>query len=299
MTTGIVLSAYNGSKYIVQQLDSIKNQSVKADKVIISDDCSTDDTPSIIEAYIKDNNLTDWTFIKNSVNKGWKKNFYDLIDMCDTDWVLPCDQDDIWNNRKIEFMSRFYEDPKVNVIGGNYIAFSHAQSPVFDEVKGTVKGEHKGFGPKFNYVVIPGCCMGIRKTFFDGIKPYYFADLAHDEFAYTFGFLSDGICLVNQNLILHRLHDTVTAPDYTEEKTVWPERNLRKMQNMLTYLEVNPASDPDGKKADVVKRGMDWVEARKRLYKSGSFKDFMALLSYLPYYLHLRTWVREWLVAKR
>ena len=42
MKISIVLSTYNGKAYITEQLDSILNQTRKADE-----DCSTDNTPQI------------------------------------------------------------------------------------------------------------------------------------------------------------------------------------------------------------------------------------------------------------
>jgi len=47
-TIGTVVATYNGEKYLEEQLDSIVNQSLKPDKVIIVDDCSTDGTATII-----------------------------------------------------------------------------------------------------------------------------------------------------------------------------------------------------------------------------------------------------------
>lgn len=47
MKLSIVLSTYNGGAYITEQLDSILNQTRKADEVLIFDDCSTDNTPQI------------------------------------------------------------------------------------------------------------------------------------------------------------------------------------------------------------------------------------------------------------
>ena len=47
MKLSIVLSTYNGKAYITEQLDSILNQTRKADEVLIFDDCSTDNTQQI------------------------------------------------------------------------------------------------------------------------------------------------------------------------------------------------------------------------------------------------------------
>ena len=55
MKNSVVMATYNGAKYIIEQLDSIKNQTMRPDEVIISDDGSTDDTLKIVKNYIAKN----------------------------------------------------------------------------------------------------------------------------------------------------------------------------------------------------------------------------------------------------
>jgi glycosyltransferase involved in cell wall biosynthesis len=52
MYLSVVISTYNGSKYILEQLDSIRNQTRRADEVMIIDDCSTDDTVEKINNFL-------------------------------------------------------------------------------------------------------------------------------------------------------------------------------------------------------------------------------------------------------
>ena len=52
MHVQILLSTFNGEKYIAEQLDSILTQSYKSISVLIRDDGSQDGTLKIIEQYI-------------------------------------------------------------------------------------------------------------------------------------------------------------------------------------------------------------------------------------------------------
>ena len=56
----VAMTTYNGSKYIIKQLDSLKNQSRKIDELVICDDCSTDNTVELVNDNIKSNNLEGW-----------------------------------------------------------------------------------------------------------------------------------------------------------------------------------------------------------------------------------------------
>ena len=50
------MSTYNGEKYLIEQLDSIKNQDYQNISILIRDDGSKDNTIAIIEKYISDKN---------------------------------------------------------------------------------------------------------------------------------------------------------------------------------------------------------------------------------------------------
>lgn len=78
ITIGVVVITYNGQKYIKEQLDSILNQTLAPDKVLIFDDKSNDDTVDIIKKYISNNNLKCELHI-NSKNVAWCKNVYNSL----------------------------------------------------------------------------------------------------------------------------------------------------------------------------------------------------------------------------
>ena len=65
MRISVAMATYNGHKYIVEQLDSIRNQSLKVDEVVICDDQSSDDTVSIIRNYIEKYKLDNWKVTVN------------------------------------------------------------------------------------------------------------------------------------------------------------------------------------------------------------------------------------------
>lgn len=103
MKISLVMATYNGAKYLNEQLDSIKNQTLKLDEVIIVDDVSTDDTSYLVEKYISNHQLN-WMFIKNKENLGYKGNFKKGLEHASGDVIFLCDQDDIWHLDKVERM---------------------------------------------------------------------------------------------------------------------------------------------------------------------------------------------------
>ena len=74
----IVMTVYNGQKHLAEQIDSFLNQSYLPHEIIISDDCSTDNTLQLLEKY-KNNKKIKIKIYKNTKNIGFTKNFEKAI----------------------------------------------------------------------------------------------------------------------------------------------------------------------------------------------------------------------------
>lgn len=98
----ILLAAYNGEKYIRAQIDSILAQTDDRWHLIISDDGSTDSTPSIIDEYMRQypEKITRYHSGRRFGNA--RDHFFHLMRACDAPYMLFCDQDDIWYPQKVE-----------------------------------------------------------------------------------------------------------------------------------------------------------------------------------------------------
>ncbi len=102
-TVHILMAAYNGEKYLEQQLASIGRQTIQNWVLHVCDDASSDRTPEILEAFQK--RFAGQVFIsRNQRNLGAKNNFAKLL----TEVKEPegyyafCDQDDVWRADKLE-----------------------------------------------------------------------------------------------------------------------------------------------------------------------------------------------------
>ena len=97
----ILLSSYNGEKYIRQQIESILTQTYSNFILYIRDDGSTDSTVSIIEELAKTDPRI--KFIKDDRNLGYPSCFYYLTDTApEADYYFFSDQDDVWLEDKIQ-----------------------------------------------------------------------------------------------------------------------------------------------------------------------------------------------------
>ena len=89
------MTTYNGQKFIREQIESILCQSMHVDEIVICDDCSTDNTVEILKEYPV-------RLFVNKTNLGFKRNFKQAMEFCKGDYIFLCDQDDIWENDKVE-----------------------------------------------------------------------------------------------------------------------------------------------------------------------------------------------------
>lgn len=101
------MATYNGASYVLEQLDSIRLQSVPVDAVYLADDGSEDRTVDMVREWIALHHLNSWEIRVNPGNLGYPRNFMHLISRAvreGADYIFLADQDDIWLPGKVEQM---------------------------------------------------------------------------------------------------------------------------------------------------------------------------------------------------
>lgn len=96
----VLISTYNGEKYLREQLNSVIEQKGVNVKILVRDDGSTDSTLEILKEYKEKGFLEYYT----GENIGYKKSFMTLVSYCikeKSDYYAFCDQDDFWESNKL------------------------------------------------------------------------------------------------------------------------------------------------------------------------------------------------------
>lgn len=101
-TIAVLMSTYNGEQYLKQQIESIVCQTIFSKvHLYIRDDGSSDNTKNIIEGFIKQYPSKITAFYQD--NQGVNSSFFWLIkNVNGYSYYSICDQDDIWQNDKLE-----------------------------------------------------------------------------------------------------------------------------------------------------------------------------------------------------
>ena len=121
----IVIPAHNEEKYLKQTLNSLVNQSHLPKQLVIVNDDSTDDTPNIINAFVKQYDwITSITITSSKEHIPGSKivnAFYKGLETLDENYDIVCkfDGDLIFPDNYLETISRLFEsDQKIGIAGG-------------------------------------------------------------------------------------------------------------------------------------------------------------------------------------
>jgi Glycosyltransferases involved in cell wall biogenesis len=94
------MTTYNGEKYVGEQIDSILASTYQDFELFIFDDGSKDHTMSVLEEY--ERNYPDKIHVsQNKINLGVTLNFLSALSRTTMDYIMFCDQDDVWMKQKI------------------------------------------------------------------------------------------------------------------------------------------------------------------------------------------------------
>ena len=115
----VIMSVYNGEKYLVQAIDSILNQTYQNFEFIIIDDCSTDNSSHILQEYAKkDSRIKIIKKEKNIGIKGFIENLNLGISIAEGKYIARMDQDDVSLPERFQKQVDFLENnPEITLVG--------------------------------------------------------------------------------------------------------------------------------------------------------------------------------------
>ena len=165
----VLISTYNGEKYISEQIESILHQSKQDFKIYVRDDGSTDSTISILKQYT--DNYPQMIQLLNDVvkHRGPSQSFLWLLSNVGSEYYMFSDQDDVWlpNKIKISYEAIVREEKK----NTNIPILVHTDMKIVNENLELISGslyrtmniKTKIIDNSFNFMGVcscgPGCSM--------------------------------------------------------------------------------------------------------------------------------------------
>ena len=111
-TISIALATYNGARFIREQLDSLVAQTYLPSELVVTDDGSTDTTIEIVTQFAQRAPFL-VRVSKNVQRLGFRANFMNCASFCSGNLIAFCDQDDVWQNNKLEGLVKHFDDPSI------------------------------------------------------------------------------------------------------------------------------------------------------------------------------------------
>ena len=239
----VLMSTYNGEKYIKEQLDSIFLQESVNVYCSIRDDGSTDATQEIINDYATHNSKIN--FLKGD-NVGWAQSFYSLVEnnrYSDYDYYAFSDQDDVWESNKLisaiqkleELDSRkpllYCSNLKVVDNNLNWVSEQYMFSKVnLSKEHALVESFSTGCTQVFNHKM---------KDLYLIYKPYYLH--AHDYWLYLVGTFIGQVIYDDNAYIKYRQHYNNVKGAGTGLWELWKKRiKLLSKQYLKEKLNQHP-----------------------------------------------------------
>lgn len=214
----VVIAAYNGEKYIMEQLRSVLCQLGENDEIVISDDLPSGSTFPAIEELVKNDKRI--VYIKGP-GKGVIKNFENAIKNAKGDYIFLCDQDDVWLDGKVEAVKKELDGGALVVMHDAYITD--------DELKITEESFFASHGSSTGYIknIIKnsyiGCCMAFSAKLKPYILPFPENLPMHDQWIGLIGEKTGKVALINKQYIYYRRHDGAVTGGQTSlsQKINW------------------------------------------------------------------------------
>lgn len=212
----ILVACYNGENFLKQQLDSLINQTYQDFNIILRDDGSKDSSLKILKQF-KADYPDKVTLIEGNPTGGAKNNFFELMNHTDADYIMFCDQDDVWLENKVEITLSKMKDTE-NAYGKDVPVLCHTDLSVADK---DLNITHNSFFKmqKFDISktslnralvqnIVTGCTVMINRALLNIAKGTNSNDvIMHDWWLFLIASAFGRVEAINSPTILYRQHE--------------------------------------------------------------------------------------------
>jgi len=230
----IALCTYNGEAHLAEQLDTLVTQTYQHIEIIVVDDGSTDSTYAILEGYAA--KYPTFRLFKNDTNLGFIANFERAVKLCRGDLVALCDQDDVWDLRKIELQVSAIQD---NVFIYHDSEFIHEDGTSMNKKMSGLMNLYRGDDPlAFLFAnCVSGHTILMKRALLDAALPLK-KGFFHDWWLAYVATNIGKIDFIPQALVKYRQHDKseTNILQLEREKDNYKLSSIEKYENTLNWL---------------------------------------------------------------
>ena len=228
----VLLSAYNGEKYISAQIESILYQKTEHQvDLLIRDDGSNDDTLNILQEY--ETKYPDRIKVVEGENIGYNKSFFWLIQEANGyDYYSLSDQDDVWLDNKLDIAVKYLEqeDNKIPLLYASTSYLVHDDLIPF----GTTQKKKREI-TFYNTIIqnfLPGHEQVMNQALLDELKkPIDDTKIyVHDSWITNVAMVKGKIIFNNDSFVYYRQHQN-NEVGFGEGKIGWFKERVKRIRN--------------------------------------------------------------------
>lgn len=242
----ILMATYNGERFLHYQFESLLKQTNQDWVLYIHDDNSTDCTVKIIQEYVE-KYKEQIIFLDDDVSFGnATKNFSYMINKISADYMMFCDQDDIWLENKIELTMKTMEKTEYDNRGEPVMV--HTDLRVVDQQLNVIHNSFCKFmriNPKRDSLnnllvrnIATGCTMMINRPLINLLQPIPDEIIVHDWWIALVASSFGKIVFIPSTTILYRQHEANTIGANAQTGFVNSLRLLAyNRQELINYIQ--------------------------------------------------------------
>ena len=242
----ILLATYNGSLFLQEQLDSLFNQSHTQWTLLVHDDNSTDNTLDIIKKNIQ-KHPNKITLLEDNICHGTPSaNFSFLLRNTDSNYIMFCDQDDIWLANKIKHTLNTMKILEDKYLNQPCMVFSDLE--VVDEEGKTIASslwKSQKLTPQSVHNtkdilalnVVTGCTIMLNKKTKELVSPIPKTDIEHDHWIAIHMSKHGHIAFIDEPLIKYRQHSSNTLGANNAGLSYFLMKTKKILQNRELFIK--------------------------------------------------------------
>ena len=212
----VCMAAYNGSRFVEEQLSSILDQLGPHDEVIVVDDASTDTTADVVAA-VADPRVR---LVRAPQNRGYVRTFEAALREARGRYVFLSDQDDVWRPGRVDAMRAALDESLVVATNLSTLGADDAIVGPFGQPDWRLHAADSS-RPLRNVLGILagnrpyyGCAMAVRSEALDLVLPFpSWLNESHDLWIALAGNLSRSMRHLEVRSLERRLHGGNQTPN--------------------------------------------------------------------------------------
>ena len=215
MKISVALCTFNGEPFLLDQLNSIEQQSRPPDELVVCDDRSEDGTAAVVDRFARRAGFK-ISFSVNANRLGVTENFGRALSLCNGEVIVPCDQDDLWEPDKLAVLeSCFRDNPELLLAfsdlailkpGGELADRTQWQRLQFGRSRRADVNGGRAFELLLRFNVITGAAMAFRSSLRERVLPIP-DGFVHDEWIGLVAAATGRMLCIDRPLVRYRQHD--------------------------------------------------------------------------------------------